>query len=97
MVHFGIKSVPEVVAERQIVIQEKYTGRGASSRRVVLEIGRMAFSLGRCITGGPRPTIVVPEVRKKDRFVPSYGNPRAVQSVVMGHSCSLRTQEKTCF
>ena len=42
MVHFGIKSVAEVVAERRNV-QEKHTGRGASSRRFVQKIGEMTF------------------------------------------------------
>ena len=43
--HFGIKSVAEVVAERRNVVQEKYTGRGASSRRFVYKIGEMTFFL----------------------------------------------------
>ena len=43
MVHFGIKSVAEVVAERRNVVQEKCTGRGASSRRFVQKIGEMTF------------------------------------------------------
>ena len=41
MVHFGIKSVAEVAAERRNVVQEKYKGRGASSRRFVQKIGEM--------------------------------------------------------
>ena len=45
MVHFRIKSVAEVVAERRNVVQEKYTGRGASSRRFVQKIGEMTFFL----------------------------------------------------
>ena len=52
MVHFRIKSVAEVVAERRNVVQEKYTGRGASSRRFVQKIGEMTFFCGRCYTGG---------------------------------------------
>ena len=43
MVHFGNKSVAEVVAERRNVVQEKYTASGASSRRFVPKIGEMAF------------------------------------------------------
>ena len=49
--HFGIKSVAEVVAERRNVVQEKYTGRGASSRGSVQKIGEMTFFCGRCKTG----------------------------------------------
>ena len=45
MVHFGNKSVAEVVAERRNVVQEKYTASGASSRRFVPKIGEMAFFL----------------------------------------------------
>ena len=41
--HFGIKSVAEAVAERRNVVQEKYTGRCASSRRFEQKIGEMAF------------------------------------------------------
>ena len=53
--HFGIKSVAEVVAERRNVVQEKHTGRGASSRRFVQKIGEKRFFFcGRCNTGdGP--------------------------------------------
>ena len=51
MVHFGIKSVAEVVAERRNVVQEKYAGRGGSSRRFVQKIGEMIFFCGRCNTG----------------------------------------------
>ena len=43
MVRFGIKSVAEVVVERRNVVQEKYTGRGASSRKFVQKIGEMTF------------------------------------------------------
>ena len=35
--------------------------------------------------------------KTKQDFTSSYWNPRAVPSVVMGHFCSLPTQEKTCF
>ena len=43
--HFRIKSVAEVVAERRNVVQEKYTGRGTSSDRFVQKNGEMAFFL----------------------------------------------------
>ena len=44
MVHFGIKSIAEVVAERRNVVQEKLTGRGASTRRLFVQnIGEMTF------------------------------------------------------
>ena len=43
MVHLGIKSVAEVVAERRNVVQEKYTGKGASSGRFLQKIGEMTF------------------------------------------------------
>ena len=49
--HFGIKGVAEVVAQRRNVVQEKYTGRGASSRRFVQKIGEMTFFCGRRNTG----------------------------------------------
>ena len=52
MVHLGIKSVAEVVAERRNVVEEKYTARGASSRRFLPKIGEMTFFCGRCNTGG---------------------------------------------
>ena len=51
--HFGIKSVAEVVAERRNVVlrsTRKYTGSGASSRRLVQKIGEMTFFFGRCNT-----------------------------------------------
>ena len=41
--HYGMKSVAEIVPERRNVVQEKYTGRGASSRRFVQKIGEMTF------------------------------------------------------
>ena len=53
VVHFGVKTVAEVVAERRNVVQEKYTGRGASSRRFVQKIGEMTYFCGRCNTGVP--------------------------------------------
>ena len=45
MVHFGLKSVAEVVAERRNVVHEKYTGRGASSRRFEQKKRRNDFFL----------------------------------------------------
>ena len=45
--HFRNKtSLAQVVAERRNVVQEKYTGRGASSRRFVQKIGEMTFFCG---------------------------------------------------
>ena len=43
---FGIKSVAEVVAERRNVVQEKYTGRGASSRRLAKKLRNDIFFVG---------------------------------------------------
>ena len=43
--HFGVKTVAEVVAERRNVVQEKYTGRGASSRRFGQKIGEMTYDI----------------------------------------------------
>ena len=51
MVHFGIKGVAEVVAERRNVVQEKSTGRVASSRRFVRKIDDLMFFGGRCNAG----------------------------------------------
>ena len=50
MVYFQISGVAGVVAEWRKVIQEKYTGRGASSRRFVQKNGEIFFC-GRCNTG----------------------------------------------
>ena len=61
MVHFGIKSVAQVVAERRNVVQEKCTGsadKGASSRRFVQKIGEIIFFVG----GGTQ----VPHTNKND-------------------------------
>ena len=46
MVHFRNKtSLAQVVAERRNVVQEKYTGRGASTRTLVQKNGDMTFFL----------------------------------------------------
>ena len=50
VMHFGIKSVAEVVPERRNV-QEKCTGRCTSSRGFVQKNGDMSFFCGRCNTG----------------------------------------------
>ena len=44
--------MPGVVAEWRSVVQDKYTGRGASSPRFVQKIGETPFFGGRCNTGG---------------------------------------------
>ena len=46
-----------------------------------------------------RPTIVVPEIRKSNRISLHRTETReqSRRYVVMGHFCSLPTQEKTCF
>ena len=74
MVHYGNKSVAEVVTERRIVIQEKYTGRGASSRRFVQKIGGMSFFIvGGASQVGLGQLLSYPKLEnKKNRFVPSY-------------------------
>ena len=66
--HFGIKSVAEVATERRIVVQEKCTGIGASSRRFVQKIVEMTFFRGQCNTGaqkfwaGTKNAVPVPRV-----------------------------------
>ena len=44
-----------------------------------------------------RPTTIIPEIRKQNRIPFIVWNPRAVPSVVMGHFCSLPTQERKWF
>ena len=54
----------KVVAERRNVVEEKYTGRGASSRRFVQKISEMTFFCGRCNTG------VLPDRGCRIRYTP---------------------------
>ena len=42
-IHFWIRGVAGFMAEWRNVVQEKYTGRGASSRRFVQRIGEISF------------------------------------------------------